>query len=148
MAPGVNLREIGIRPGEKLHEVMVTEDDARTTVEYPDRYIIEPSFCWKKSFKSGAKPVLEGLRRKWYKLMTHSDEESLSSIYNLPRQKRLMSSWEYLQASSGPKIGGGHVSRCRVWHHLEFQGCDVDFSPLVTIDFVPDLLKENRYLDL
>lgn len=65
MAPGISLREIGIRPGEKLHEVMVTEDDARTTVEYPDRYIIEPAFAsWeRKSFlKSGAKPVLEGFR--------------------------------------------------------------------------------------
>jgi UDP-N-acetylglucosamine 4,6-dehydratase len=35
-------RIVGIRPGEKLHEVMVTEDDARSTVELPDRYIIEP----------------------------------------------------------------------------------------------------------
>ena len=43
MAPDLPLRTIGIRPGEKLHEVMVTEDDARSTVELPDRYIIEPS---------------------------------------------------------------------------------------------------------
>ncbi len=65
MAPGVNLQEIGIRPGEKLHEVMVTEDDARTTVEYPDRYIIEPSFAsWGRTsfLKSGAKSVLEDFR--------------------------------------------------------------------------------------
>ncbi len=43
MAPDLPLRTIGIRPGEKLHEVMVTEDDARSTVELPDRYIIKPS---------------------------------------------------------------------------------------------------------
>ena len=52
----------------------------------------------------------------------------------------------FIWASSGPKIGGGHVSRCRVLKSaLEFQGCDVDFSPLVTIDFVPESLKENSY---
>jgi UDP-N-acetylglucosamine 4,6-dehydratase/5-epimerase len=33
---------VGIRPGEKLHEAMITEDDARYTLELPDRYIIRP----------------------------------------------------------------------------------------------------------
>ena len=31
---------VGIRPGEKLHEVMVPEDDARSTIELDDRYVI------------------------------------------------------------------------------------------------------------
>lgn len=44
MAPALPTQEIGIRPGEKLHEVMITEDDSRTTLELSDRYIIEPSF--------------------------------------------------------------------------------------------------------
>jgi UDP-N-acetylglucosamine 4,6-dehydratase len=44
MAPALPTKEIGIRPGEKLHEVMITEDDSRTTLELADRYIIEPSF--------------------------------------------------------------------------------------------------------
>lgn len=48
MAPHLPTREVGIRPGEKLHEVMITEDDARSTVEYEDRYVIEPLFAgWK-----------------------------------------------------------------------------------------------------
>ena len=42
MAPGMKVRNIGIRPGEKLHEVMVTEDEARTTIELADRYVIKP----------------------------------------------------------------------------------------------------------
>lgn len=46
MAPDLPMKEIGIRPGEKLHEVMITEDDSRTTLELADRYIIEPSFNW------------------------------------------------------------------------------------------------------
>ena len=37
------MQTIGIRPGEKLHEVMITEDDARMTVELDDRYVICPS---------------------------------------------------------------------------------------------------------
>ncbi|MFV3076204.1 UDP-N-acetylglucosamine 4,6-dehydratase (inverting) [Niveispirillum fermenti] len=46
MAPDLPHRIVGIRPGEKLHEIMITEDDARQTVELPDRFIIEPAFKW------------------------------------------------------------------------------------------------------
>jgi UDP-N-acetylglucosamine 4,6-dehydratase len=42
MAPGVPHDIVGIRPGEKLHETMLTADDARTTFQTPDRYIVEP----------------------------------------------------------------------------------------------------------
>ena len=35
---------IGIRPGEKLHEIMISSDDARTTVEYDDYFAILPAF--------------------------------------------------------------------------------------------------------
>ena len=45
MAPGLPTKVVGIRPGEKLHEVMITEDDARTTIRYQDRYVIEPAFA-------------------------------------------------------------------------------------------------------
>src|SRR4029450_8679984 len=46
MAPNLPHKIVGIRPGEKLHEVMVTEDDSRSTIELPDRYVIEPTFHW------------------------------------------------------------------------------------------------------
>jgi len=42
MAPGLPTEVIGIRPGEKLHEVMITSDEARFTVELPDSYVISP----------------------------------------------------------------------------------------------------------
>jgi UDP-N-acetylglucosamine 4,6-dehydratase len=35
---------VGIRPGEKLHEMMISADDARCTVDLGDRYAIEPAF--------------------------------------------------------------------------------------------------------
>jgi UDP-N-acetylglucosamine 4,6-dehydratase len=46
MAPNLKHRIVGIRPGEKLHETMITEGDARSTIEMPDRYVIEPAFAW------------------------------------------------------------------------------------------------------
>jgi UDP-N-acetylglucosamine 4,6-dehydratase len=42
IAPHLPHRVVGIRPGEKLHETMVPEDDARSTVELHDRYVILP----------------------------------------------------------------------------------------------------------
>jgi len=44
MAPGMSQKMIGIRPGEKLHEMMISADDARNTVDLGDRYAIEPAF--------------------------------------------------------------------------------------------------------
>ena len=47
MAPEIPHKVIGVRPGEKIHEVMITEDDARYTVELEDRFIIFPSKYYK-----------------------------------------------------------------------------------------------------
>lgn len=44
IVPGVPHKVVGIRPGEKLHEIMVPCDDSRSTHELEDRYVIEPSF--------------------------------------------------------------------------------------------------------
>jgi UDP-N-acetylglucosamine 4,6-dehydratase len=43
IAPGAEIRNIGIRPGEKLHEVLISEDEARTTVELDDMYVVQPA---------------------------------------------------------------------------------------------------------
>lgn len=48
MLPEGTVKEIGIREGEKLHEVMVTKDDSRMTYEYEKHYIIFPNFEWKR----------------------------------------------------------------------------------------------------
>ncbi len=65
MNPEAELVTVGIREGEKLHEVMITEEDSRTTYEYDDHYIIYPSFDWwdlSKHFKEGGRKVKEGFR--------------------------------------------------------------------------------------
>ncbi len=65
LAPDLPHEMVGIRPGEKLHEVMVTEDDAVSTVELSDRYVIEPAihlWDWEAPATNGSKPVAEGFR--------------------------------------------------------------------------------------
>lgn len=50
MLPGCGIEDVGIRPGEKLHEVMVPVEDARNTLEFDNHYVIEPSFqFWDRS---------------------------------------------------------------------------------------------------
>lgn len=44
ISPDTPIKIIGIRPGEKLHEVMITEDDSDYTLEFKDYYAILPSF--------------------------------------------------------------------------------------------------------
>ena len=63
IAPGCEIQSVGIRPGEKLHEVLVSEDEARNTVEVEDMYVIQPAHSWwsEKNWKK-ARPVSEGFR--------------------------------------------------------------------------------------
>ncbi len=49
MAPNIEVEVIGIRPGEKLHEVMCPKDDSHLTLEFDSHYIIKPSFTFEDS---------------------------------------------------------------------------------------------------
>ena len=64
LAPEVTHHVVGIRPGEKLHEVMITRDDARNTYDLGDRYSIEPAtHQWdpdRRPVANGAGPLAEG----------------------------------------------------------------------------------------
>ncbi len=62
MLPDCTIREIGIREGEKLHEVMVTRDDSRSTYEYDKHYIVYPNYTWVPdgTIAPGGKPVEDG----------------------------------------------------------------------------------------
>ncbi len=46
IGPECEIEVIGIRPGEKLHEAMIMEDDARHTLEFDDYYVIQPELAW------------------------------------------------------------------------------------------------------
>ncbi len=68
MAPGLPHKIVGIRPGEKLHEIMCPRDDSHLTLEFADHYVIEPSISigftadYRDQRRLGetAKPVVEG----------------------------------------------------------------------------------------
>jgi len=63
LAPNLPHHVVGIRPGEKLHEVMITEDDARMTLELDDRYAIcAPESALAGIRARGGRPVAEGFR--------------------------------------------------------------------------------------
>ena len=62
IAPECSIKAIGIRPGEKLHEVMVSEDDARNTREYKDYYVILPSFYHSEEKYAEGKAMTEDFR--------------------------------------------------------------------------------------
>lgn len=62
MLPGCKMNEIGIRPGEKLHEIMVTTEDSYTTYEYDKHFIVYPQVTWndKQQPDLSGKKVAEG----------------------------------------------------------------------------------------
>ncbi len=49
MAPKLSVKIIGIRPGEKFHEIMVPKDDSHLTLEFDDHYVIQPSITFTQS---------------------------------------------------------------------------------------------------
>ncbi|MBI9074772.1 MAG: UDP-N-acetylglucosamine 4,6-dehydratase (inverting) [Desulfatibacillum sp.] len=61
VAPGCKVEIIGIRPGEKLHESMITEEDGRNTIAYKGMYVVMPALSWwEKGDYSAGEAVLEG----------------------------------------------------------------------------------------
>jgi len=59
VAPECSIKYIGIRPGEKLHEVMIPVDEARRTIEYGGYYVLKPEFRFfaNRYKKNGGAPV-------------------------------------------------------------------------------------------
>ena len=90
MAPDAKMKIVGIREGEKIHEVMITKDDSRSTYDYGDYYIIYPNFEWfdfKKSFKEGGKPLEDGFE---YNSGNNTEWLSVEDIHNLLIEYKLI----------------------------------------------------------
>ena len=63
IGPGVPRRTIGIRPGEKLHEVLITEDESRHATRFSDHFAIHPSFpFWGPDAYPKGEPLQPGFR--------------------------------------------------------------------------------------
>jgi len=63
IAPEAEIEIIGIRPGEKLHEVLISEDEARGTVERDSMFIVKPpETLWKRDLTYEGQPLPDGFR--------------------------------------------------------------------------------------
>jgi len=83
VAPGAQTHEIGIRPGEKLHEEMISEDDSRRTLRAGDRYVVLPTIAeWGFTPPEGS-PVEEGFA---YRSDTNDQWLDAEAIQNLIRE--------------------------------------------------------------
>jgi len=78
MAPEAEIKVIGIRPGEKIHEILLTEDEARHAKEYDTYFVIEPELkFWRKTDDNGGRNLPEGFR---YASDTNSSWLSMEDI--------------------------------------------------------------------
>jgi UDP-N-acetylglucosamine 4,6-dehydratase (inverting) len=63
IAPEAKRKVTGIRPGEKVNEILLTEEEARHAWEFDKFFVIEPEFpFWKKEILKGGKPLPYGFR--------------------------------------------------------------------------------------
>jgi UDP-N-acetylglucosamine 4,6-dehydratase len=64
IAPDSRIERIGIRPGEKMHEVLVSEDEARHTLELDDMFVVEPpdKLWFGHEWEKSGHPLAEGFR--------------------------------------------------------------------------------------
>ncbi|GIE35546.1 UDP-N-acetylglucosamine 4,6-dehydratase (inverting) [Actinoplanes italicus] len=61
VAPGAGTHEMGMRPGEKLHEEMIAADDSRRTLRFKDRYVVQPVVAsWGYTTPEGGEEVADG----------------------------------------------------------------------------------------
>jgi UDP-N-acetylglucosamine 4,6-dehydratase len=61
VAPGAPTHEMGMRPGEKLHEEMIAADDSRRTLRFKDRYVVQPVVAsWGYTTPEGGEEVADG----------------------------------------------------------------------------------------
>ena len=59
VAPGAEIEDIGVRPGEKLHEILISEDESRQALEYDDMFVLEPLYpSWAfRAWEGGKRPA-------------------------------------------------------------------------------------------
>ena len=88
LAPECKVKIVGIRPGEKLHEVLLPAEESRNAIEFSDMYIIEPNFEWwekgrhhqggrkcAEDFEYNSANNAQWLTRKQFLQMAESDHE-------------------------------------------------------------------------
>lgn len=83
IAPNCEHKLVGIRPGEKLHEFLITEDDARRTLEFDSFYVIQPELSfWKSGSEMGGKLCPDGFSYSSENNTQWLSKEQLKGIIN------------------------------------------------------------------
>jgi UDP-N-acetylglucosamine 4,6-dehydratase/5-epimerase len=92
IAPDCQIDCVGIRPGEKLHEVLLSEDEARNAIECDDMFVIQPAHSWwrKENWKSDAL-LPEGFR---YSSDTNSQWLTAEDLYTLVEGSAPPAAWD------------------------------------------------------
>ena len=90
MAPGLQLKTIGIRPGEKLHEIMCPQDDSHLTLEFVDHFVIKPAISFalsvdyaRNALGDSGEPVASGFE---YSSGTNPEFLDLPALHKLVAQ--------------------------------------------------------------
>ncbi len=82
IAPNCQVDVIGIRPGEKLHEALISEDEARTTVELENMFVVQPAeaLWFGREWEAMGKPLPDGFRYTSNTNTQWLDRDSLRQI--------------------------------------------------------------------
>jgi len=116
IAPDCDVEIIGIRPGEKLHEILITEEDGRYTLDYDGLYVILPQFSWwhRQNYKDAIR-LPEGFsytsnnNDRWLSL---DQLKNMAREFSNPREQTGFPS--SFQASAYPAKRVIHKSKSRV----------------------------------
>jgi UDP-N-acetylglucosamine 4,6-dehydratase len=96
LAPECSVQQIGIRPGEKLHECLVSEDEARNTLDVDRFYVIQPSHKWWSGANwADGRPLADGFR------YTSDDNPARLSPVQI---RALVASLDGNQSSAAPPV--------------------------------------------
>jgi UDP-N-acetylglucosamine 4,6-dehydratase len=86
MAPDMEQKIIGIRPGEKLHEIMCPADDSHLTLEFDDHFVIRPTITFTRRSNDF---TLNGLGEKGKPVESGFEYNSLKNEWFLTREEIL-----------------------------------------------------------
>jgi FlaA1/EpsC-like NDP-sugar epimerase len=87
IAPGCKVKDIKIRPGEKLHEALISPDEARQVVEFDDMFVVKPAHpWWDGDAWDGANGMGEGFA---YTSDTNPDQLSVDALKEMIGQLEL-----------------------------------------------------------